>query len=228
MIPVFFDTAYELLIHDPRVKRPHSALPYDPGDIAFELGTLSKILAPALRIGYMIGPNTSLMQVMVQRINDVGFSAPLMNQEIVSYFLDHDASEQIRTVNIGYREKAEKTRALISRYLDRHIDECMGGSAGFYYYLTMKKCVTHEGSPFFNYLARTTGIRSIDGERHNKNRRVVYIPGSYCVHPQGDLAEKGRRQLRISYGFEELERIEEGIRLMGNAIDFASTQLLRP
>ena len=126
-------------------------------------------------------------------------------------------------MNAGYREKAKRTRELIARHIGQHLEECMGGSAGFYYYLTLKRCLTEEGSPLFNYLARTTGIKSIDGDGQGRNRRVVYIPGAYCVHPRGELAEKGRRQLRISYGFEELEQIEEGIRLMGEAIEFASS-----
>jgi 2-aminoadipate transaminase len=217
-IPIFFDTAYELLIHDPAVERPESALLHDRNGIAYELGTLSKILAPGLRIGYMIGPDTSFLRAMVQRINDMGFSAPVMNQEIASYFLDHHAAEQVQTVNAGYREKAQRTREWIARYLDPHLEDCTGGSAGFYYYLTLKNCPTDEGSPFFNYLARTTGANSIDNDGQHQNQRVVYIPGAFCVHPKGDLAEKGKRQLRISYGFEELERIEQGIRLMGEAI----------
>ncbi|MFZ1937214.1 MAG: pyridoxal phosphate-dependent aminotransferase [Thermoguttaceae bacterium] len=224
-IPIFFDTAYELLIHDPAVERPESALLHDRHAIAYELGTLSKILAPGLRIGYMIGPDTSFLRAMVQRINDMGFSAPVMNQEIASYLLDHHASEQVRTVNAGYREKAQKTREWISRYLEPHLEECTGGSAGFYYYLTFKNCLTEEGSLFFNYLARTTGIPSIDGDNLNENQRVVYIPGDFCVHPQGDLAQKGKRQLRISYGFEELDRIEQGIRLMGEAVEYAASRL---
>jgi 2-aminoadipate transaminase len=219
-IPIFFDTAYELLIHDPAVERPESALLHDRHGIAYELGTLSKILAPGLRVGYMIGPDTSFLRAMVQRINDMGFSAPVMNQEIASYLLDHHAAEQVRGVNAGYREKARKTREWIARYLQPDLEECTGGSAGFYYYLTLKSCRTEEGSPFFNYLARTTGIPSIDGNGQQRNQRVVYIPGAFCVHPHGDLAGKGKRQLRISYGFEELERIEQGIRLMSEAIAF--------
>lgn len=221
-IPIFFDTAYEPLIHDPQVERPCSALLHDSAGIAFELGTLSKILAPGLRIGYLIGPDTPFMRAMVQRTNDVGFSAPVMNQEIASYLLDHHASEQIRTVNAGYREKSARTREFIVRNLGGHIEECRGGSAGFYYYLTLKNCTTEEGSPFFNYLARTTGIKSIDGDREKRNQRIVYIPGTFCVHAKGDLAEVGKRQLRISYGFESLERIEQGIRLMKDAVEFAS------
>ena len=223
-IPIFFDTAYELLIHDPAVERPESALLQDRHGIAYELGTLSKILAPSLRVGYMIGPDTAFLRAMVQRINDMGFSAPVMNQEIASYLLDHHAAEQVRSVNAGYREKAQKTRQWINRYLAPHLEDCTGGAAGFYFYLTFKNCRTEEGSPFFNYLARTTGTKSIDGDGPHKNQRVVYIPGAFCVHPRGDLAEKGKRQLRISYGFEELERIEQGIRLMGEAVEHGTSQ----
>ena len=134
----------------------------------------------------------------------------------------------MRTVNAGYREKAERTREWIARYLGPHIEECTGGSAGFYYYLTLKDCRTEEGSPLFNYLARTTGDKSIDGDGQQKNQRVVYIPGAFCVHPRGDLAEKSKRQLRISYGFEELDRIEQGIRLLGGAIEYGESRLTRP
>jgi DNA-binding transcriptional MocR family regulator len=126
----------------------------------------------------------------------------------------------VRTVNAGYRQKAQKTGEWIARYLGPHLEDCTGGSAGFYYYLTFKNCRTEEGSPFFDYLARSTGNPSIDGDGPQKNRRVVYIPGAFCVHPRGDLAEKGQRQLRISYGFEELERIEQGIRMMGEAVEY--------
>lgn len=222
-IPIFFDTAYELLIHDPAVERPESGLLHDRYGIAYELGTLSKILAPGLRVGYMIGPDTPLLRAVVQRINDMGFSAPVMNQEIASYLLDHHAAEQVRQVNAGYREKARKTREWLTRYLGPHIEECTGGTAGFYFYLTFGTCRTEEGSPFFNYLARTTGDPRIDNHAGQKNQRVVYIPGQFCVHPRGDLAEKGKRQLRISYGFEELERIEQGIRLMGEAVAYAAS-----
>ncbi|MGQ9918806.1 MAG: aminotransferase class I/II-fold pyridoxal phosphate-dependent enzyme, partial [Bryobacteraceae bacterium] len=205
-VPAVFDLAYEQLIHDPAAERPESVLRYDQLGIAYEVGTLSKILAPALRIGYLLGPDGPLMSAMVQRTSDAGFSAPLFVQEMASWLLDHHIDAQIRVVNEGYREKALAVRAGIGRSLGPFLERVSGGSAGFYFYLTFRDVETHPESEFFVRLTR-------GGE----TPRVIYIPGIYCVAAEGGLRQDARRQLRISYGFEETERILAGLEWMGRA-----------
>ncbi len=220
-IPIFFDKAYENLVHDKTVEPLQSASLYDELGIVYEIGTLSKILAPALRIGYMIGNDGPFLKSMIQKTSDVGFSAPLITQEIASYMLYHHINDQINKVNQGYREKAKNVKRCIEEQLRDFISSFSGGKAGFYFYLTFNDIETTEDSAFFRYLARTTGNIDIDGPTNNKNPRVIYIPGEFCVHPKGDLVEIGKRQLRISYGFEELERIKQSIGLIREAAEYA-------
>lgn len=226
-VPLFFDTAYELLIHDPQVEPPQSALRFDELGIVYEIGTLSKILAPALRIGYLIGRKGPFLRALVQKTSDAGFSAPLITQEIASYLLDHHAASQVARVNQGYRQKARAVWRWIQSQLGPWLADCSGGQAGFYFYLTFAEVQTHERSHFFRYLARTTGCEAIDGPPQARRPRVVYLPGEFCVHPAGQLVEAGRRQLRLSYGYEELPRIEQAIGLLAEAAQ-AATGKTRP
>jgi len=207
-VPVVFDLAYEQLVHDPALSRPRSVLAEDRWGIAYETGTLSKILAPALRIGYLLGPSGPLMDAMVQRTSDEGFSAPLFVQEMASWLLDGPIDEQIRAVNEGYRQKALAVRAALGERLGPWLESITGGSAGFYFYLTFRRLETHPQSRFFSMLAR-------GGE----TPRVVYIPGVYCVSAGGELTEVARRQLRLSYGFEGTARILEAIEWMRRAAE---------
>ena len=220
-IPIFYDLAYELLLHDPAAEPFVSVLPSDEVGIAYEIGTLSKVLAPSLRIGYLLGPSGPLMSAMIQSTSDTGFSAPLFVQEMASYLLDNCIAAQLMWVNADYRAKAVAVLEGIREYLGPYLQECRGGRAGFYFYLTLKDVETCPGSDFFRFLMRTTGDAELDGATGQRNPSVIYIPGEYCVHPQGDLAERGKRQLRLSYAFEPVPRILQALELMRAAVDYS-------
>lgn len=224
-IPLIFDNAYSDLVHDSTVEPLESALCYDELSIVYEIGTLSKILAPGLRIGYLIGPKGAFLDSIIQRTSDIGFSAPLINQEIASYLLDNSIETQIQKVNKGYQEKAKQVKMWITELLGDNVEECRGGSAGFYYYLTLANIATDTNSDFFKFLTRTTGQEDIDGPPRNPHPKVIYIPGEHCVHPSGDMVNIGKRQFRISYGFEELPQIHAALTYMKDAINYCRAKV---
>ena len=227
-IPLFFDNAYSDLVHDSNVEPLASALCYDELGIVYEVGTLSKILAPGLRIGYLIGSKGTFLDSIIQRTSDIGFSAPLINQEIASYLLDYGIETQIEKVNNGYHQKAKQVKTWIAELLGGNVQECRGGSAGFYFYLTLASVATGSTSDFFKFLTRTTGQETVDGPPDAQHPKVIYIPGEHCVHPSGDMVEIGKRQLRISYGFEELPQIHAALKYMKSAIAYRADIFRNP
>ena len=221
-IPIFFDLAYELLLHDPRAEPFVSVLPEDELGIAYEIGTLSKVLAPALRIGYLLGPDGPLMNAMVQKTSDTGFSAPLFVQEMAELPAGpaHRGATARRERRLPRKSGGGAARGSSGAW-EPFLAECRGGSAGFYYYLTFRDVETHPSSPFFRFLTRTTAMRRWTARRAEALPRVIYIPGEYCVHPRGELAGRGRRQLRLSYGFEDVPEILRALEWMREAAEYA-------
>ncbi len=222
-IPAFFDTAYECLVHGEPVPPLKSALHFDAQTgLIYEIGTISKILSPALQIGWIIGDNSPFMsRVIPEATAEINFSASAKDQAIVSYLLDHHARDQLSIVNEWYREKAREVGTCIDSQLGEYLEVYTGGQAGLYYYLTFKDIDTSPDSHFFKFLTRTTGDPSIDGPSENKKPKVSYIPGEYCVNDNGKLVDIGKRQLRLSYAFEGVDRIKQAICLMGEAAQYA-------
>jgi 2-aminoadipate transaminase len=214
-IPVIFDKAYEDIIHDQSTPKPDSGLKYDKEGIVFEIGTLSKIIAPALRVGYAFCPNEEIANLIIQRTSDIGFSAPLINQEIASWLLDNYIDIQKRQVNEGYREKAGFVKQLIQKYLKNYVSGYSGGKAAFYFYITFKEIETGKNSDFYQFLTRTTADPKVNGEP-DIMERLVYIPGEICSNESN-----AAKQFRISYGFEGKEVFEKAFKLIKSACEYA-------
>jgi 2-aminoadipate transaminase len=225
-VPLLLDEAYEWLIHDAahdsaatRGAQYLSGALWDELGLVYELGTLSKVLAPSLRIGFVLGPAGVLLDALIQCTNDIGFSAPLLNQEACAYLLDTVVDDHVRSVRDGYATKGKLVKAALDRELSAWLEHCVGGRAGFYYYLTLKGIETHSASPFYAHCSRTTGELATA-----ELPRIIYLPGNLCVDQSVDAdgskspaAVRSARQMRLSFGFASSTELERGITLLGEA-----------
>lgn len=221
-VPLVLDAAYEWLVYADPTSSGETLLGgahWDELNLVYELGTLSKVLAPSLRIGFVLGPPGELMNALVQCTNDMGFSAPLINQEVCAHLLDTAVDDHVRTVREGYRTKSQLVKEALDEELGPWLEHTVGGKAGFYYYLTFKGIDTHAGSPFYQYCSRTTP--SASSAPSTSDARVVYLPGNLCVDPSSVSAPRSHKQLRLSFGFSEPEELTRGVQLMGQAARYA-------
>ena len=211
LIPLFFDKAYEDIIHANNILPPISGLQFNDLGNVFEIGTLSKVIAPALRIGYLIAKESAFTKLLVQKTSDIGFSAPLITQNIAAWLLDNIIEEQRKRVNKGYKEKSSLIKDFLATELSEYVEHYEGGKAAFYYYITLKRIETDRNSHFYKYLSRTTGKPEVDGVSI-LNSRLVYIPGEICSNNNN-----ARYQLRIAYGHPSIEALKRALKLIKEA-----------
>lgn len=159
------------------------------------VASLSKSLAPGLRLGYMVGPRAFIAEARALRRLMLRHP-PANNQRTVALFLargHHDA--QLRRLSHAYRDRW----AAMRRALERHLPDCRfpattGGTA---YWVT--------GPP---------GLDADRLERDAARRGVLIEPGG--VHFLAE--EPPRRHFRLGFSSIPADRIEPGLALLAEAL----------
>jgi GntR family transcriptional regulator / MocR family aminotransferase len=87
------------------------------------VGTLSKVVAPALRIGYLATANTELIRKVAElrKIIDVQ-GDNIMEQAVLQLIKDGTIKRHIRKASNFYKSKRDLTAALIHKYLGEKVE----------------------------------------------------------------------------------------------------------
>lgn len=167
----------------------------EPG-VVIRLGSFSKILAPGLRLGWLLAP-----PAVVDRCNDSGL---LDSGGGLSHLVAHGAGEFIRMglldAHVPHLRASYKARcnALLDG-LAKHMPEGVTW--------------TRPGGGFFVWATLPEGIES-EGLRDAAAReRVAFVPGSrFCC------CGGCERSLRLAFSFWSEEELKEGARRLGAAL----------
>ena len=191
-LPILEDDAYgELWFEEEPPPLPMKSM--DQNGMILYTGTISKTLAPGLRIGWLVGPES-----VVDRLGDVkmqmDYGASSLSQWALTEILRGGAYDEYLTV---LRSKLKERRDIALSALEKHfsrIAEWSVPTGGFYIWVHIKKNISSE-KLFHKALSK----------------KILLNPGSIYDY-------KENKSLRLSYSYASKQDLENGIRILGQII----------
>ncbi|QIJ61361.1 PLP-dependent aminotransferase family protein [Streptomyces sp. JB150] len=173
----------------------------DPERVAYT-GSVSKSLAPGLRLGWLLVPEW-LAEEVVSRKQAMDLGHPSVDQAAFAHFVERgDYDRQLRRCQRAYRERRDVLVAALAEHFPGA--EVSGIAAGLHVIATLPE----RYGPQDAFLARVAAAG------------VAVRPLSDCAHARPDGEGVADRAVRLVLGYAHLTpgRIREGVRLMAGAM----------
>lgn len=162
-------------------------------------GSLSKVLSPGLRVGWMVAPPDLLARATMCKQFSDAHTSTFAQATAAQYLL---SGRMPATLNAVRRVYAERAQAM-DKALQRELGDALAYTAP-------------QGGLFF--WANLTGAHGAvkDGNAFAKNaieKGVAFVPGAPFFANDPDLSS-----IRLSFATADVEKIEEGITRLGQAL----------
>lgn len=162
------------------------------------MGTFSKSIAPAIRVGYMVLPSR-LLESYKKNCGCYASTVSRIDQRILNEFIRDGYFERyLNKMRKIYREKHDYLLALLQPFEKSF--RISGENAGLHLLLTSRKAVTEEE---LLQTARRAGIR-------------IYGMSQACIEEQ-KLKQDFRNTVLLGYGALDKTELKEGIELLKKA-----------
>jgi len=173
---------------------PPSLAARNPEGVAY-LGSFSKVLAPGLRLGYLVAPRTLIPKLLQAKqaadLHTPGFNQRVALEVVRNGFLD----THVPTIRALYRSQRDAMLAALERHMPpgTHWNRPSGG--------------------MFLWVRLPTGLSATKLLPLAAVRGVAFVPGApfFAVAPQQD-------RMRLSFVNANAEQIETGIAALGQVI----------
>jgi 2-aminoadipate transaminase len=199
-LPIVEDNPYGELWFDAPPPAPLTAR-HPEGCIY--LGSFSKVLAPGLRMGFMVAPQ-AVVGKLLQAKQAADLHSPIFNQRLVARVLQGDfLARHVPTIRARYRAQRDAMLSALQHHL--------GGSG--------VQWNTPEGGMFL-WLRLPEGLDAQALLPLAVARGVAFVPGAPFYAEQPEL-----RSLRLSFVTPDLPDIERGVAALAAAIDELTARL---
>ncbi|HLG65770.1 MAG TPA: PLP-dependent aminotransferase family protein [Ktedonosporobacter sp.] len=178
-----------------RTQRAESdkAGPYD-GNVIY-LGTFSKVLAPGLRLGWVVAPPT-LIRKLVQAKQGDDLHAPTFSQ-MIAYEIVREGflEEHVPLLCQTYRERRDIMLAEMEEYFPENT-----------YW-------TRPDGGMFLWVTLPEGMDAVEVLKEASAQRVTFVPGA-----RFHADDRGANTFRLSFSNPSPEKIREGIARLGRVL----------
>jgi 2-aminoadipate transaminase len=192
-LPVIEDNPYGDLWFD---QAPAASLSSRLPGQSLYLGSFSKILAPGLRLGYVVAPK-ALYPKLLQAKQAADLHTPSFNQRVVAEVLkDGFIDRHVPTIRALYKRQCEAMLEALAREmagLDVHWNRPAGG--------------------MFLWARLPDGMDAVQLLPHAVEKNVAFVPGAafYAAHP-------AQETLRLSFVTSTVEQIRTGVAALAQTI----------
>lgn len=190
-LPIIEDDAYRELYFDKQPPLPIKSFD-DSGNVLY-LGSASKSLAPGMRIGWIVGPES-----IIERLGDIkmqtDYGASSVSQWMMKILLSSGLYEQ----HLSQLREALNLRCdTVTKYLERYFSDIgtwNQPNGGFYIWLKLNRGVSSD--KLFNRLLE---------------QNVLINPGYIYTH-------KNSSYIRLSYSYASMDDMEKGLIILSETI----------
>jgi 2-aminoadipate transaminase len=196
-LPIVEDDPYGELRFEGTDLPPLSS--YPTGGIVVYLGTGSKVIAPGLRVAWLVIPNEDLREKIVLAKQGADLHTGTLSQYLFQAYASTDAfNAHVRAIVDTYRRRRDAMHEALL--------ECAPPSVSFNY--------PHGGMFLW---ARAAGVDTAELLRSCMERRVAFVPGE-SFYPARDQHDG----MRLNFSNQPEEKIREGIKRLAEAIHLSS------
>jgi DNA-binding transcriptional MocR family regulator len=190
-VPIIEDDAYrDLRFEGEPVPTLHAL---DREGLVVRLGTFSKIVAPGVRLGFVLADPAVIERVLAFKAE--GSTNGFASMVVGTFMRGGGLAAHIETLRAAYRARRDAMYEALEREMPAGVTWTRT-EGGFFLWLTVPS------------RANMTEVNARAAEE-----RVIALSGTECF-PDG----RGTHNLRLSFSLQPPDRIAEGIRRLGQAI----------
>lgn len=158
------------------------------------LSSFSKVLSPGLRVAFVIAQPEVILK-LTQAKQGVDLHTPVLNQILVHELVKEGFPERLERIRATYRSKAQAMLEALDREMPKEVAYTRP-KGGMFVWMTLPEGLSAEAL-FQRAIAEN----------------VAFVPGGPFFANGG-----GENTLRLSYATMDRERIQEGVRRLGQAL----------